>query len=243
MEAHGQQILLHLRSVADERERQTRDSALGKRVLAVKTYQQRRFSSTYADLLADPRYSGAARFFLDDLYGPQDFRDRDAQFVRIVPALVRLFSQEIVATVGDLAALHALSEALDGDMARSLSQSTPTIEMDSANYVSAWQRTGRRADRFRQIELMLSIGRALDRFTSHLVLRHSLKLMRQPARAAGLAALQQFLERGFATFGRMGGAKEFLGTIAQRERRFAELLFSAQWSPHGNLVPPIGELP
>ena len=60
---------------------------------------------------------GAARFFLDDLYGPRDFSERDAQFARIVPALVRLFPHEIVGTVQALAALHALSERLDSAMA------------------------------------------------------------------------------------------------------------------------------
>ena len=46
---------------------------------------------------------------LDELYGPQDFSDRDAQFARVVPALVRLFPQELVETVAVLARLHALS--------------------------------------------------------------------------------------------------------------------------------------
>ena len=68
------------------------DPALAGRVQALKAYQARRFEATYGDLLAHPRYQGAARFFLEELYGPQEFAARDAQFSRIVPALVRLFS-------------------------------------------------------------------------------------------------------------------------------------------------------
>ena len=37
-------------------------------------------------LQGDARYAGAARFFLDELYGPGDFSQRDAQFARVVPA-------------------------------------------------------------------------------------------------------------------------------------------------------------
>ncbi len=60
----------------------------------------------------------AARFFLDDLYGPEDFTRRDEQFARVVPGLVRLFPQEIVGTVISLGELHALSEQFDTAMAR-----------------------------------------------------------------------------------------------------------------------------
>ena len=41
----------------------------------------------------------------------------------------------------------------------------------------------------------------------------------------GLMALHQFLENGFDTFGAMGGASGFLGTIEMRERALAKRLF------------------
>ena len=109
----GQTILGHLAQVASQREERRRDVALGRAVDAVKQYQHARFERTYADLLASPRYRRAARFFLEDLYGPHDFTERDAQFARIVPALVRLFPEEIVETVAALSELHALSEQLE----------------------------------------------------------------------------------------------------------------------------------
>ena len=84
----------------------------------VKRYQHRRFQHTYADLLASPRYARSARFFLDDLYGPEDFTRRDEQFARVVPGLMRLFPRELVGTVMSLGELHALSEQFDTAMAR-----------------------------------------------------------------------------------------------------------------------------
>ena len=50
--------------------------------------------------------------------------------------------------------------------------------------------------------------------------------MRGPAQAAGLAALQQFLERGFDTFRSLRGAAGFLQTVAERERAQAMRLFN-----------------
>ena len=55
--------------------------------------------------------------------------------------------------------------------------------------------------------------------------------MRRPARAAGFAALQSFLERGFAAFRKMGGAGAFLATIDERERRLMEAIFGGESAP------------
>ena len=221
MAADAQAILSQLAIVRSEREARTADGALGETVRALKAYQQQRFSRTYADLLASSRYAAASRFFLDELYGPQDFSDRDAQFARVVPALVRLFPQELVETVAVLARLHALSESLDSTMGRHLLGRL----IDRSTYVEAWQLTGRSEAREEQIRLTLAVGRDLDRLTRKPLLRTTLHLMRGPARAAGLPALQQFLETGFDTFKAMGGAEEFLAIVGTRERALAAALF------------------
>lgn len=236
MTVDSQSILEQLGIVERERRDRAVDPVLGAAVLQVKAFQRARFAHTYADLLASPRYAAAARFFLDELYGPQDFSQRDAQFARVVPALVRLFSREIIATVLTLARLHALSETLDSEMGRRL----PGASLDAAGYVRAWQDAGQPAAREEQIVLTLAVGQALDQLTRRSLLRHSLHLMRGPARAAGLGALQQFLESGFDTFRAMGGAQDFLACVGQRERTLAAALFrpGAETDPQA-----LGQLP
>jgi len=167
MVADTQTILAQLAIVSRERESRAADTALAATVHALKAYQQQRFSRTYADLLASPRYASAARFFLDELYGPKDFSERDTQFARVVPALVRLFPQELVETVALLATLHALSESLDTAMGRHLVGRA----LDRAAYVEAWQLTGQREAREEQIRLTLAVGRDLDRLTRRSLLR------------------------------------------------------------------------
>ena len=215
-------ILQSLAAVDAERRRRAADPALAAGVVAVKAYQQARFERTHADLFDHPRYGRATRFFVDELYGPQDFAQRDAQFSRIVPALVRLFPDDIVETVEALAAVHALSERLDSALAGHLGGAAPS----RASYVRAWQATGEPASRRRQLELVMRIGQSLDRHTRSLMLRTSLKAMRGPARAAGLGTLQAFLEAGFEAFGAMRGAREFLATIETRETALVERLFA-----------------
>ena len=215
-------ILSHLSAVDAERQARLSTPDLDARVVEIKTYQQLRFCHTYADMLESKRYGAASRFFLDELYGPTDFTQRDRQFARVVPVLVKLFPQEIVDTVGALSALHALSEMLDTQMGLHLA----SLPVTRVSYVRAWQATGRAVEREEQVRLTVSVAGQLDRLTRNVLIRKSLELMRRPARAAGLADLQQFLERGFATFRAMKGAAEFISTIQLRETRLAAALFS-----------------
>ena len=217
-------ILGHLKVVDDERQRRAAMPALNARVLALKAYQQRRFANTYADLLASTRYGDAARYFLDELYGPKDFAHRDRQFARVAPTIVRVFPNEMAETIVTLADLHARPETLDTAMGMELADA----RIGAADYIRAWQRVGRAPDRERQIALTLAIAAELDRLTGLPLLRHSLRLLRMPARAAGLSELQRTLETGFDTFRAMNGAQEFIALIGARERAFAATLFAAR---------------
>jgi hypothetical protein len=240
MAATVESILSHLDVVERERAARAASPELRKMVRGVKAFQQRRFSHTYADLLATSRYAGAARFFLDELYGPGDFSQRDSQFARVVPALVRLFPRDVVETVDTLAQLHALSERLDSAMARHLAQDA----VDAGAYIAAWQATGQPVERELQIALTLSVGQSLDELTRKPLLRHTLRMMRGPARAAGLSALQQFLESGFDTFLAMRGAKEFLSIVRAREHLLAASLFDpAAFTDASARAAALGQLP
>ena len=80
--------------------------------------------------------------------------------------------------------------------------------------------------------VVLGIGQQMARLTRAAGLRTMLKMMRRPAAAAGLGALQRFLECGFDTFAAMarrGGAEDFLGIIQVRESALMALLFDADF--------------
>jgi hypothetical protein len=214
-------VQTHLGQVETMRAARAADPALAARVASIKRYQHERFARDYADLLASERYGPATRFFLDDLYGPADFADRDAQFSRIVPAMARLLPTDVMLTVARLAELHALSESLDQEMARRI-----TGEVDERSYRVAWNAVGREADRQRQLDLLIAIGASLDQHTRTPMLKTTLRLMRSPAKAAGLAQLQSFLERGLAAFTAMRGAANFLDRVSANERRTIADLFA-----------------
>jgi hypothetical protein len=74
------------------------------------------------------------------------------------------------------------------------------------------------------------MGAELQRLTRMKSLLFALKMMRQPAQAAGLGALQQFLERGFAAFSQMPDAPRLMKAIAEREAAWIQDLFHGDTS-------------
>ena len=198
-------------------------------LVTVKAFQAKRFAGTYADLLRSAEYGSAARFFLNDLYSDKDYSQRDAQFSRIAGALQRLFPQQVIATAVLLAQLHLLTEELDWEMASRWGPRTATLSHgDVTHYIACWRAVARGEDRIRQLEMVLTVGKDLDRLTRTPGLRLMLRMMRGPAKAAGLGSLQNFLETGFDTFANMSGkgrsAEEFLNTIRIRESSWIQRL-------------------
>ena len=225
--------------VAALRQASLAEPALHAAILSVKRFQAQRFATTYADLLAGGPYRDAARFFLDELYGENDYSQRDAQFSRIAGALQTFFPKQVVAIAVSLALLHALTEELDHSMGvewLSKQSVTATEKTKTANlseperYENAWRAVGRRSDRDAQLNDVIEVGDELDKLTRATGLRMMLKMMRRPAHAAGLSSLQEFLETGFDTFaqmnGRSKGAQEFLAIVRKRESELIEALFA-----------------
>lgn len=219
-------------TVAQLRQEAHSNPQLHAAMLRIKSFQAQRFASGYADLLSSPDYGSATRFFLQDLYSDKDYSQRDAQFARIAGKLQLLFPKQVVATAVELARLHVLTETMDRRMA-DVWQTLPEGQGDDiTRYIACWKTVGRFDARASQLSMVMDIGSELDRLTRIRGLRTMLRLMRKPATAAGMGALQNFLETGFDTFAEMAGkasergphTRYFLDTIRQREGALIALL-------------------
>ena len=197
------------------------------RLTELKAFQAERLARTYADLAAQPRYELATGFFLGDLYGPKDFSHRDTAMLRILPLMVRTLPDKAVDTATLAIELEALSESLDHRVAAALEPG----RIDEERYARAYRAGSTRAERERQIELIVEVGLRLDALVKKPLVHATLRVMRAPARLAGLQDLQDFLERGFESFQRMDGAAEFLALIRERETSILNRLFSGDPDP------------
>jgi hypothetical protein len=205
------------------------DPALAQALDRLGEWQARRLRNTYTDLAVDPRYAAAIAFFQNDLYGGGDFSRRDADLARVVPAMVRLLPEAVIATVAHAVELNALSHELDRALLARLPRASGDFTV--AEYCAAYRDKGDYPRRRHQLELIALVGAALDRYVRKPMLGTALLMMRQPSRLAGFSALQDFLERGFAAFRRMRGAAEFLAIVDAREMRIHEAIVGGSNNP------------
>ena len=206
------------------------DPLHGRRRDRLRQWQAARLARTHADLLASPLYGVAASFFLDELYGPKDFSERDAEVERILPLMTSMLPVSGLRTLLLAVEVDALSERFDAAMVEVLGSALDRNLSESA-YAAAYCDVGDRAGRLLQIRLVGETGEALDALARKPFVRGALKMMHGPAHLAGLGELHAFLERGFEAFKSMRDASEFLETIVTRERAIAVALFAGRDLP------------
>lgn len=221
MSAIADRLRAQLQRVQAQQRLSVNDASVRARLLALRAWQSRRLAATYADIRHSQPFAAACEFFLADLYGEGDFTDRDRAVERVVPIMLRLLPEGVLASLARAIELNALSHELDYQMAAALpAHYTRAEEISDNDYAEAYRKAAEAPLRRRQLALLLVLGRELDRLVRKPMLSELLHLCRWPARMAGLGALQSFLERGFDAFGKLGGAGRFLGIILQRERAF-----------------------
>lgn len=198
----------------------------------LRRWQAHRLEASFDRFLLDPRRRPAAQFFLTDVYNDRDFSRRDADIARVLPMMRTLLPAALLDTVGDALELGVVTHEFDLQMAQALQDLAPRRRsLDAALYAHAYRHVGQPALRAHQIELIAAVGLGLGRALRLPGVATLLKLSRGPAKAAGLAELQGFLERGFDAFGQLGDAETFIAEIEQDERDVSRRLFASHPDP------------
>lgn len=195
----------------------------------LQSFQRDRLARSYADLSAQPRYAPATDFFLAELYGGRDMGARDAQLTRALPILERTLPKRLRHALADAFRLQALSLELDIALAEAM-QRLDIETMDTTAYIEVYP-TVPRASREEQIELIYVLALELDRAVRLPLVPALIRAMRAPARAAGFAQLQNFLERGLGAFSSMDGAQVFADTIRNRELDVCAKIYAGDPEP------------
>jgi hypothetical protein len=198
----------------------------------LRRWQAQRLETSFQRFLENPRLRPAARFFLTDVYGDHDFSRRDADIARVMPMMQRMLPTSLLATVADGIELGALTQAFDLRMAAQLQRLAPRRKrLDATLYAEAYRVVGLPRLRGHQIDLIREVGNGLANALRLPGVATLLKLSRGPAKAAGLAELQGFLERGVDAFTGLGDVAGFLDEIERSERAIAQRVFDGDENP------------
>jgi hypothetical protein len=207
------------------------ESGLARPYFLLARWQSDRLRQTYADLAGSSRFAPATQFFLEDIYGPRDFSQRDRLGERVVNKMHRLLPAKAMAAIERALHLNRLTRELDQQMVDMLFTRMQVADIDGASYAEAYRRCDNRLAREEQITLVDGLGHELDVVVRKPLVQVALRLAHGPAHLAGLGELQDFLERGVAAFLHMQGADEFLATIASRERAILARIWAGEQNP------------
>ncbi len=215
----SQAIIAHLHQVNARRD-MAEKLGLMDQIHQLQAWQCERLLATHEDLARQQRYRLAMAFFVDELYGPKDFSQRDADLARVIPKLAKVLPDSAMQALDDALALNALSFDLDMQMAQQLNERP----LNRDTYALAYRQVGRPADRQHQIDIIAHLGQQLADVVNIRGISMLIKLARRPAKLAGLLTLHEFLQQGFAAFKALGDVHSFIDPVIQRERLLMEQL-------------------
>lgn len=210
------------------------EQELSPEIALLRRWQSARLAHTHADLLADPRYRAASRFFLSDIYAPRDFSRRDESIEQIYRAMDDVLPHLMSETLAQIVALNELTRRLDRQLLEILTTELGMRDtLTAAQYTEAYRRSDAYEARKRQIELIAEVGANIEKLVELPFVGTALRLAKVPARLAGWADIHDFFARGFEAFQAMNGAEPFLETIRSRELALLERIFAGEQNPFG----------
>lgn len=226
-----QNVLRHATKSEEAKHKRVPSAGLDPRLVELRAFQVRRIANTYRDFAAQAQYAAAMRFFLEDLYAPRDFTQRDHDAARAYAFLNKFVPADMLRLAADALELTRLSNTLDETVLRVFTQElSGNAALTPELYAEAYRRSNTYAERQLQIELL---GKVMSDSaeTAHMLLTGpALRMAKAPAYAAGWNEMYDFLERGHAAFAKVKQADTFLQAIEERETKIMQRI--AARDPH-----------
>ncbi len=170
----------------------------------------------YSEFEEDPNTAVAVEFVISDLIGT-GISSRDADLARVIPVMVRLLPAKALQTLASAMELNARALTINLKICQQLFTTNDVSEgISERDYCLAFRHSTSLDECLDLIELTLTLGRSLKRMVRSTALGLTLRAMHVPAHAAGFGALQDFLEKGYATFHAIEEVDDFLDRFAVR---------------------------
>ncbi|HQV23764.1 MAG TPA: hypothetical protein PLJ88_11795 [Agitococcus sp.] len=199
---------------------------------AVQKWQVARLTRTHGHLLEDDRYKAVTNFFLSDMYGGLDLSSLANEIERALPTTTRLLPDSVMRTAAVALELNAITGELDEQVASYIFEHLKATEINEENMAEAYRHTGSREQREQQMVLARELGMGLDKYVRNRIIYATFKIASKPLHMAGLGALYDFLDRGFAAMRPMGSAQEFLDMFISQEEAIMNKLYNNEPNPY-----------
>jgi hypothetical protein len=190
----------------------------------LQTWQTDRLLTTHDDLWNSKRFKPVMQFFVDELYGPKDFSQRDIELKRAVPKMAKIIPNKGLKSLNTALRLNCLSLELDIALVQKLGGDA----INRSSYFDCYRQSSKQSQREEQIQLLEHLSLDLPKVVKIPGISVILMLSRKPAKVAGVGVMHAFLEKGFNSFKKIGNVHDFIEPIISREREMMHALFTAK---------------
>lgn len=180
------------------------------------TWQLDHLLPFFSDLYEQEGYARAIEFTMSDLAGV-GISDRDRDLERAAPAITRMLPMRALATLADAADTNARVLKINIAICHALrvgkTLPNPITEVE---YCIACRKASDLDELIDLVKVVCGLGRSLKSLVKVPMIGMTLAAMRMPARAAGFAALHDFLENGYLIFRDIPDIDHFISEIESR---------------------------
>ena len=181
----------------------------------------------FSDIYAREGYAEAIDFTMSDLAGIGiSSRDRDLE--RAAPAITGILPLAALNTIANAAETNARILEVNIGICRSLMVNNELpADISVYKYCLACREASSMEECMDLVYRVTELGRTLKSLVNIPMIGITLRAMRLPARAAGFADLQEFLEDGYRIFRQIPDIEHFLSEIESRTGMIFQTIYTA----------------
>lgn len=151
------------------------------RLWQLKEWQCNRLLASHLDLWEVPRFQPAMTFFIDELYGPKDFSQRDAELATVLPKMQKLLPASALESLAVAIHLNSLSQDLDVQLLHCLG----TEPLNAETYARAYCACANPVQRTTQLDFIAELAADLGKVVNISGIGVMLRISRTPAKKNG----------------------------------------------------------
>jgi hypothetical protein len=181
----------------------------------------------FEDMQRNADQAAAVAFVVSDLAGVE-IMQRDRDFARVLPLMIRMLPDGVLAGAAAAMKLNASVLEINIAICRNLvNAGWDGTELSEYDYGGACRKAASYTDCMTLVELTTSLGRQLQQVIQMPLIGITLKAMRHPSRMTGFGALQNFLETGYRRFAALDDVDRFLIDIESHMKHIFTRVYKA----------------
>lgn len=196
---------------------------LRQRLHDVQAWQKKRIQRTHAQKFNEKQNILMAEYFMNRLYGGQDFDHLAQQIERLIPKIhkaEKLIPENAIKTGTAGMQLAILAVQLDEQIAMQLLHDYPHLlplndELMRLTYLKLNQGTSR-MEQLRQLDIL---GESLDKYLRSLVVHTAFKMCKSTAYKHRFNIMYDFMQDGFNAIKPLKSAENFIRDFTEQERQ------------------------